>query len=87
MTTCMSGTGQGGGGGQGYGGHKSSTTWANQMAKRGWTQQQIDEAIASGKQFAAPNNINPGNGVTRFVHPTTGRSVVIDNVTKEILPE
>jgi hypothetical protein len=48
-------------------------------------EQQIDEAIASGKQFPAPNNVNPANGATRFVHPTTGRSVVIDNVTKELL--
>ena len=59
--------------------------WAKQMAKRGWTEQQIDEAIANGKQFAAPNNVNPANGATRFVHPTTGRSVVVDNVTKELL--
>jgi hypothetical protein len=85
LVLCSTGSGSSGGGGQSYGGHKSSTKWANQMAKRGWTEQQIDEAIASGQQFPAPNNVNPANGATRFVHPTTGRSVVIDNVTKELL--
>jgi hypothetical protein len=27
----------------------------------------------------------PANGATRYVNPTTGRSVVIDNVTQEVL--
>ena len=55
------------------------------MAKRGWTEQQIDEAISSGKQVAAPHNVNPSNGATRYIHGTTGRSVVVDNVTQELL--
>ena len=66
-------------------GEKSSTKWANQMKKRGWTPQQIDEAISNGKMFSAENNINPGNPATRYVHPKTGRSVVIDDVSKEVL--
>lgn len=80
-----SGSTSGGGGAQSYGGHKSSTKWKNQMQKRGWTEQQIDEAIAKGKQFPATNNVNPANGATRYVHPATGRSVVIDNITKDLL--
>jgi len=67
------------------GGPKSTTKWANQMAQRGWTPQQIDEAIAGGQKFSAPNNINPGNSATRYVHPQTGRSVVVDDVTHEVL--
>jgi RHS repeat-associated protein len=67
------------------GGPKSATKWANQMAQRGWTPQQIDEAIAGGQKFSAPNNINPGNSATRYVHPQTGRSVVVDDVTHEVL--
>jgi hypothetical protein len=55
------------------------------MAQRGWTPQQIDEAIAGGQKFSAPNNINPGNSATRYVHPQTGRSVVVDDVTHEVL--
>jgi RHS repeat-associated protein len=90
---CNSGTGEGGGGSTGgtsggswnYGGHKSAQKWKNQMAKRGWTGQQINEAISSGKQVAAPNNVNPANGATRYIHPTTGRSVVVDNVTRQLL--
>ena len=68
-----------------YGDHKSQTKWKNQMNQRGWTEQQINEAMISGKQYSAPNNINPSNGATRYVHPNTGRSVVIDNTTRSIL--
>ena len=68
-----------------YGSFKSSTKWANQLAKRGWTEKQIGEAISKGKQFKAINNVNKANGATRYVHPKTGQSVVIDNVTNELL--
>jgi len=59
--------------------------WQNQMAKRGWTEQQINEAIAAGAKNPAPNLIDKGNSATRYVHPETGRSVVIDNVTGEVI--
>jgi RHS repeat-associated protein len=96
MVSCMSSSGGTGGGGTGsgsssssrkwkWGSHKSSQKVANQMTGRGWTDAQIDEAVDRGAQYSAPNNINPANGATRYVHPTTGRSVVIDNVTKEVL--
>jgi hypothetical protein len=65
--------------------HKSAQKFQNQMQKRGWTSEQIDEAISDGQQFRAPNKINPGNTATRYVHPTTGRSVVVDDVTREVL--
>lgn len=55
------------------------------MEKRGWTPQQISEAIASGKSYPAPNKISPANGATRYIHPKTGRSVVRDNKTGEII--
>lgn len=67
------------------GGFKTAQKWANQMLKRGWTPEQITEAIEGGQQFPAPNNVNPANTATRYVHPTTGRSVVVDDVTKEVL--
>jgi len=41
--------------------------------------------IEHGEQFPATNNINPSNGATRYVNPTTGRSVVLDNVTREVI--
>jgi len=68
-----------------FGSNKSAAKWQSQMAKRGWTNDQITEAIDKGQQFPAKNNINPGNGATRYVNPTTGRSVVVDNVTREVI--
>jgi hypothetical protein len=67
------------------GGKKSPTKWTNQMKERGWNPKQIDEAVSRGKTFRADNNVNPGNPATRYLHPETGRSVVIDDVTKEVL--
>jgi hypothetical protein len=67
------------------GSNHSAQEWANRMAQRSWTQQQIDEAIQNGQRIQAPNNIIPANGATRCVHPTTGRSVILDNVTNEVI--
>lgn len=55
-----------------------------QMEQRGWTQNQVEEAIQNGKQYPATNN-QTGGAATRYVHPETGRSVVIDNSTKGII--
>lgn len=68
-----------------FGRYKSASKWADQMTRRGWTQQQIEEAVNTGKRFDAPNNVNPGNAAGRYVHPGTGRFIVIDEVTNEIL--
>ena len=57
-----------------FGGFKSPQTWENQMTQRGWTKEQITEALQSGESFSAVNNINPGNSATRYVHPTTAVS-------------
>jgi hypothetical protein len=67
------------------GGNHTAQQWRNKMARRGWTPQQISEAIQYGPQFPAVNNVNPDNAATRYVHPTTGRSVVVDNVTGEVI--
>ncbi len=55
-----------------------------QMARRGWTHEQIDEAVKSGQQVRAANKAN-GNPATRYVHPTTGQSVVVDDVTGKVI--
>ena len=60
-----------------YGAFKSETKWASQFSKRGWTPEQVTEAITNGKSFDAVNMINEANGDTRYVHPTTGQSVVV----------
>jgi hypothetical protein len=55
------------------------------MQSRGWTEDQITEAIKNGQSFPAENLVNPGNSATRYVNPETGRSVVLDNATKEVI--
>ena len=68
-----------------FGPLKSDAKWAGQMAQRGWTKSQISDAIAHGERFPAKNNLNPSNGATRYVNPTSGRSVVIDNKTGQVI--
>ncbi len=51
----------------------------------GWSYKQIAEAVQNGSKFKAVNKVNPGNTATRYVHPQTGQSVVVDDVTKEII--
>jgi hypothetical protein len=68
-----------------FGRHKSHQKWENQMQKRGWTPKQVDEAIQNGKQYPAPNRVNPKNPAIRYEHPETGRIVVRDETTKEII--
>jgi RHS repeat-associated protein len=57
---------------------------ARQMETRGWTEDEIREAIASGEQVRAVNKAT-GNPATRYVNPKTGQSVVVDDVTKEVI--
>src|SRR5262249_43955465 len=68
-----------------FGSNHSQATWENQMQSRGWTEGQITDAIANGESFPAQNNVNPANSATRYVSPETGQSVVIDNVTREVI--
>ena len=67
------------------GAFKSEARWASQLQKRGWSPKQITEAIQKGKSFPAENLINKGNQATRYVHPESGKSVVLDNITKEVI--
>jgi uncharacterized protein RhaS with RHS repeats len=55
-----------------------------QLAKRDWTTEAIDEAVQSGKQVRAVNKAT-GNPATRYIHPNTGQSVVIDDVTGQVI--
>jgi len=45
----------------------------------------IDEAIEGGNALSGPNKVHPANTATRYIHPKTGLSVVIDDATKEVL--
>jgi hypothetical protein len=67
------------------GSHKTAQQWQDQMQRRGWTPDQITEAIQNGQRSSAQNLIHPSHSATRYVHPITGRSVVVDDVTQEVL--
>jgi hypothetical protein len=51
-----------------------------QMAKRGWTEAQIVEALRTP---GIPTRGKKGPA-TRYVHPMTGRSVVVDDASGEV---
>lgn len=51
-----------------------------QMKTRGWTETMILEAL---KTTGVPTRGKLGRA-TRFVHPTTGKSVVVDDATGEV---
>jgi hypothetical protein len=63
---------------------KSPTKLRRQMEKRGWTAAQIEEAVAYSERYPS-SNLATGRPATRYVHPSTGRSVVIDDVTGEVI--
>jgi len=50
------------------------------MAARGWTEEQIVEALSTAPVTASGKN----GSALRYVHPTTGKSVVVDQATGEI---
>jgi hypothetical protein len=50
------------------------------MTKRGWTEAQIIEALQT-QGVPARGQKGPA---TRYVHPRTGRSVVVDDTTGEV---
>lgn len=60
---------------------KSAEKWQAQLAQRGWTLEQINEAVATGRRHPAPNYINPRNTATRYVSLRNGKSVVVDEQT------
>jgi hypothetical protein len=59
----------------------------DQSAERPWTDEQIDEAQLYGDRIDAFNRMKgePFTPATRYVHPDTGASVVIDNTTNTIV--
>lgn len=68
-----------------FGKYKSSQRWQNQMKDRRWTDKQVTDIIRTGKEAPAPNHINKGNTATRYTDPNTGRFIVRDDITKEII--
>jgi hypothetical protein len=54
------------------------------LLKRGWTPQEIQEAYDNGEQVPAVNKAN-GEAATRYINPTTGKSVVIENGSGQVI--
>ena len=63
---------------------KSSDRLLRQMAARGWTEVQIETAVRLGERHPTVNR-ETNAPATRYVHPETGRSVVIDDVSGEVI--
>jgi len=63
---------------------KSPDKLLRQMAARGWTVDLVEEAKTGGRSHPAVNR-ETGGPATRYVHPRTGRSVVIDDTTGEVI--
>jgi Colicin E5 ribonuclease domain len=68
-----------------FGAHKSEQKWQNRLKQREWTNEEITDTIKNGEKFPADNNVNTGNTAIRYKNPKTGKSVIRDEVTKEIL--
>ncbi len=68
-----------------FGTHKKEKYWAKYLTKRNWTPEEIDETLAHGKRYRAPNKVNKQNTATRYENKRTGKYLVIDDKTKEIL--
>ena len=57
-----------------------------QLEQRGWTKDQIKQAVEMGEDFPAVNRLGGANTpATRYINPQTGASVVIDNATGEVI--
>ena len=63
---------------------KDADKLARQMLARGWSRGQIAEARERGKSSPAVNR-ETGGPATRYIHPETGRSVVIDDVSGDVI--
>lgn len=67
------------------GSHKSNLKWKNRIEKRKWTADQITNTLKTGKRTKATNKVNKGNRAIMYTNPKTGKFLVRDEVTKEIL--
>jgi hypothetical protein len=63
---------------------KDPAKLARQMQARGWTADQVVEALERGKSHPAVNR-ETGGAATRYIHPETGRSIVIDDVSGDVI--
>lgn len=55
------------------------------MAKRGWTPEDVWRAVETGERYTAEDLTEGGAPATRYVDPVTGRSVVVNNATGNVI--
>ncbi len=67
--------------------NKKWKNWGDYMMKRGWKFDDIQKTLAKGKwePHAGQNYLNPGNSMSIVTNQSTGKSLIIDNVTKEVI--
>ena len=56
-----------------------------QMLSRGWTRQEIIDAFERGKAFPAVDRTAGSTAATRYVNPTTGKFVVVNDATGNVI--
>jgi RHS repeat-associated protein len=54
------------------------------MARRGWTADEITQTVENGTAYAVKNKAT-GGGATEFINPANGKFVVVDNATRQVL--
>lgn len=65
--------------------HKSALKWKNRVEAGKWTAKEITDTIRYGERSKAVNKVNKGNRAVQYTDRETGKYVVRDEVTKEIL--
>ena len=68
-----------------FGRHKQAEKWARRIEKWDWTPERITDLIKNGERYRVENRVNRGNAAIQYSDPKTGRFVVRDEVTREIL--
>ena len=55
-----------------------------QMASRGWTAEEVVDTVQNGRAYSVLNKAT-GGAATEYVNPASGKFVVVDNATKQVL--
>jgi hypothetical protein len=55
------------------------------MQARGWTKEEIVDAYENGEQVSVVDRTSGDTPATRYINPTTGKSVVINDETGKVI--
>ena len=62
--------------------------WESYMSRRGWTEEEIQQTLKDGKWetwTGKPNYLHPSNAMSKVTNLQTDKSLIIDNITHEII--